>query len=56
MQQSEPLRVLMDASRILLRKQSVSAVLVEVLDLAKQVIAADAYAVWRTCDAGHRCA
>lgn len=52
MQQSDLLRVLMDASSILLRKRSVSAVLVEVLDLAKQVIAADAYAVWRTYDAG----
>lgn len=44
----DPLRALLDASAMLLASSSPSEVLPGILDLARKVIAADAYAVWRT--------
>jgi len=43
--------VLLDASAMLLSSLSVEAVLTRIVELARQVIKADAYAVWRTYDA-----
>lgn len=48
----EPLRVLLNASAMLLGRRTVSEVLQEIVELARQTIAADAYAVWRTYDEG----
>jgi len=45
-------QVLLDASALLLASMSVEAVLQRIVDLAGQIIKADAYAVWRTYD-GH---
>ena len=44
----------MDASAMLLASGSVQSTLNGIVDLARRVIAADAYAVWRAYDAGHR--
>jgi PAS domain S-box-containing protein len=49
----EALQVLLDASAMLLASGSVDAVLSGIVDLARQLIKADAYAVWRTYDASH---
>ncbi len=43
-------QVLLDASAMLLASMSVDAVLSGIVDLAQQIIKADAYAVWRTYD------
>jgi PAS domain S-box-containing protein len=50
---SQGVRVLLDASAMLLTSVSVDAVVAGIVDLAQQVIKADAYAVWRTYDARH---
>ena len=50
----DPLNVLMDASAMLLASGTVQSTLNGIVDLARRVIAADAYAVWRAFDAGHR--
>jgi PAS domain S-box-containing protein len=50
---SEGVQVLLDASAMLLSSLSVEAVLARIVELARQIIKADAYAVWRTYDA-HR--
>ena len=49
---SEGVQVLLDASALLLATMSVEAVLTRIVELAHQIIKADAYAVWRTYD-GH---
>lgn len=46
----DPLRVLVEASASLLSIPELSAVIEKILDLASQVIHAEAYAVWRTRD------
>ncbi len=50
---SQGVQVLLDASAMLLTSVSVEAVVAGIVDLARQVIKADAYAVWRTYDALH---
>ena len=50
---SEGVQVLLDASALLLSSLSVEAVLSRIVELAGQIIKADAYAVWRTYDARH---
>ena len=47
----EALRALLDVSAMLLASSSPADVLTGILDVARNVIAADAYAVWRTFDA-----
>ncbi len=46
----DALKTLLDASALLLARGDVAAVVPGILDLARQVIDADAYAVWRTYD------
>jgi len=46
----DALKMLLDASALLLARGDVAAVVPGILDLARQVIDADAYAVWRTYD------
>src|SRR5665213_2141665 len=48
---SDGVQVLLDTSAMLLSSLSVEAVLTRIVDLAQQIIKADAYAVWRTYDA-----
>jgi PAS domain S-box-containing protein len=48
----DPLRVLLNGSAMLLGGRTVTQVLDEIVELARQSIAADAYAVWRTYDEG----
>ncbi len=48
----DPLQILLDASTRLLGKPGVENVLPEILQLSRQVIEADAYAVWRASDGG----
>ena len=50
---SEGVQVLLDASAMLLSSMSQEVVLTRIVELAGQIIKADAYAVWRTYDA-HR--
>src|SRR5665213_2377718 len=50
---SQGVQVLLDASAMLLTSVSVEAVVEGIVDLARQVIKADAYAVWRTYDGLH---
>ena len=50
---SEGIRVLLNASTMLLSSFSVNAVVSSIVDLAGQIIKADAYAVWRTYDASN---
>src|SRR5579883_2567170 len=50
---SEGVQVLLDASAMLLSSVSVEAVVAAIVGLARQIIKADAYAVWRTYDAIH---
>ncbi|HEX9202037.1 MAG TPA: hypothetical protein VF865_20945, partial [Acidobacteriaceae bacterium] len=47
---SEGVQVLLNASAMLLSSFSVDAVVSGIVDLAQQIIKADAYAVWRTYD------
>lgn len=49
---NQALRAILDASALLLRSSSIGAVLESILNLASEVIAADAYAVWRVGDSG----
>lgn len=49
---ADPLHVLLEASSRLLKLRDVASRLAEILDVARQVIDADAYAVWRTYDGG----
>jgi PAS domain S-box-containing protein len=49
----EAVKALLDASAMLLASDSVDGVLSGIVDLARRVIKADAYAVWRTYDAAH---
>lgn len=46
----DALKVLLDASALLLARPGGGKVLAGVVDLARRVIDSDAYAVWRTCD------
>lgn len=48
----EPLRVLLNGSAMLLGGRTVAQVLDEIVELARQTIAADGYAVWRAYDEG----
>jgi PAS domain S-box-containing protein len=48
---ADALRALLDASAMLLASSSPADVLAGIVDIARNVIAADAYAVWRTTDA-----
>jgi hypothetical protein len=48
--QTDPLRVLVDASASLPRSSDLDMVLPRILAAARQLIAADAYAVWRSYD------
>src|SRR6185312_9060237 len=48
---SEGVQALLDASAMLLASVSVDAVVTRIVELARQIIKADAYAVWRTYDA-----
>ena len=48
---SEGVQALLDASAMLLASVSVDAVVARIVELAQQIIKADAYAVWRTYDA-----
>jgi PAS domain S-box-containing protein len=50
--QTDPLRVLVDASASLPRSSDLDMVLPRILAAARQLIAADAYAVWRSYDNG----
>jgi PAS domain S-box-containing protein len=50
---SEGIEVLLNASAMLLSSFSVNAVVSSIVDLAGQIIKADAYAVWRTYDAAN---
>lgn len=47
---SEGVQVLLDATAMLLARSSVDGVLSGIVDLAQQIIKADAYAVWRPYD------
>ena len=47
---SEGVQALLDASAMLLASVSVDEVVARIVDLARQIIKADAYAVWRTYD------
>ena len=49
---ADPLHVLLDATSRLLKLRDVASRLSEILDVARQVVDADAYAVWRTYDGG----
>jgi signal transduction histidine kinase/GAF domain-containing protein len=50
---SDPIEVLVEASATLLASPELKSVLPRILALAKTLIAADGYAVWRTLDQGH---
>jgi PAS domain S-box-containing protein len=48
---SEGVQALLDASAMLLASVSVDAVVARIVELSRQIIKADAYAIWRTYDA-----
>ncbi len=48
----EALQAVLNASALLLKSSSIDAVLASILDLAREAIAAEAYAVWRARDSG----